>query len=213
MLSFLKRNHFYYSEKDINLLENFITDKIGPYHNVLHEIVSPDIHVDIIPVPPSAGQEYYTLVTMGMGAYKMKVPPEYAKSKYNRAELAIRLPKDWDIHSDEEEWYWPVSVLKVLARMPLNEKSWLGYGHTIDFGSPFSGNTNFCGVLLDFLFNDDTQPLRLTHGDGVLMYHVIPIYKEEMEFKTANSAEALFDKLGKADISAPINIKRTNHCL
>ena len=213
MLSFLKKTQFFYSEKDIDLLENYITSKIGVYHEVIHEIASPDIHVDIIPVPPSVGQEYYTLVTMGMGAYKMKVPPDYAKSKYNRAELAIRLPKDWDIQSDEEKWFWPIHVLKVLARMPLAEKSWLGYGHSIDFGSPFSNNTNFCGVLLDFLFNDDTIPLRLTNGDSVLMYNVIPIYKEEMEFKTANSADALFDRLGNAEKSAPINIQRENHCI
>jgi hypothetical protein len=197
----------------MDLLDCYIINKIGSYNDVIHEIVSPDIHVDIIPIPPMKGKEYYTLVTMGMGAYRMKVPPHYAKSKFNRAELAIRLPKDWDIYSDKEEWYWPIRLLKELARMPLTEKSWLGYGHSIDYGTPITDNTELCAVVLDFLFDGDEEPLRLSNGDGVLMYNVIPIYREEMEFKKANSADVLFDRLGKDEITSPFNIQRANCCL
>ena len=44
----------------------------GEVENVFHELVSPDIHVDICIVPPSEKRDYYTLVTMGMGAHRMK---------------------------------------------------------------------------------------------------------------------------------------------
>ena len=39
--------------------------------NVFHELVSPDIHVDICVVPPLRSGTYCTLVTMGMGAHRM----------------------------------------------------------------------------------------------------------------------------------------------
>ena len=43
----------------------------GKVENVFHELVSPDIHVDICMVPPPEERDYCTLVTMGMGAHRM----------------------------------------------------------------------------------------------------------------------------------------------
>ena len=78
--------------------------------NVFHELVSPDIHVDICIVPPAEERDYYTLVTMGMGAHRMNVPEELAEYKLERAELAIALPADWKLDQEsmkDEQWYWP----------------------------------------------------------------------------------------------------------
>ena len=49
-------------------VEGHIQQYFGKFENVFHELVSPDIHVDICVVPPSEERDYYTLVTMGMGA-------------------------------------------------------------------------------------------------------------------------------------------------
>ena len=46
-------------------------------------------------VPPTEERDYYTLVTMGMGAHRMNVPEELAEYKLERAELAIALPADY----------------------------------------------------------------------------------------------------------------------
>ena len=67
---------------------------------MFHELVSPDIHVDICVVPPLRSGTIHTLVTMGMGAHRMNVPEELAEYKLERAELAIALPSDWKL--DEE---------------------------------------------------------------------------------------------------------------
>ena len=53
----------------------------------MHELASPDIHVDIYVIPPRAEHEYYTLVTCGMGAHKMEVPDELKNEQLERAEL------------------------------------------------------------------------------------------------------------------------------
>ena len=41
-----------YSERHLECLENHIESHFGPYESVFHELVSPDIHVDIAIHPP-----------------------------------------------------------------------------------------------------------------------------------------------------------------
>lgn len=65
----------------------------------------------------------------------MNVPDELAEYKLERAELAIALPPDWKLDEEsmtDERWYWPVRLLKVLARLPITSNTWLGWGHTMD---------------------------------------------------------------------------------
>ena len=100
---------------------------------MFHEIASPDIHVDICIVPPTEERDYYTLVTMGMGAHRMNVPEELAEYKLERAELAIALPADWKLDQEsmkDEKWYWPIRLLKSLARLPIGSDTWLGCERT-----------------------------------------------------------------------------------
>ena len=50
-------------------------------------------------------RNFYTLVTMGMGAHRMNVPEDLSEYKLQRAELVICLPPYWDLESEKEEWY------------------------------------------------------------------------------------------------------------
>ena len=61
---------YYYSEKELNKVSDYIEQQYGESDLVGHEMVSPDIHCDIVIVPPTEDRPYYTLVTMGAGAYK-----------------------------------------------------------------------------------------------------------------------------------------------
>lgn len=201
----------YYSEKETSLIENYINLMFGESTEVMHEIFSPDIHVDIALVPPADGRNYYTLVTMGMGAYQMKVPDFLAKEKFNRAELIIRLPEDWDIKSADAKWYWPIYALKSIARIPVNQNCFLTFGHTFDFGNPFAENVKFSAVGLDFAF-DDVRPCPLPNGDNVVFYNVIPIYKEEMAFRFEHSANDFLDIFTDEDLHGALNINRKNRC-
>ena len=99
-----------YTGEEMEAVEGHIEQYFGEVENVFHEIVSPDIHVDICIVPPTEERDYYTLVTMGMGAHRMNVPEELAEYKLERAELAIALPADWKLDRQsmqDERWYWP----------------------------------------------------------------------------------------------------------
>ncbi len=186
-----------YDEEELDEIEYFISDAFGEYDNVFHEIVSPDIHVDICIIPPDGERDFYTLVTMGMGAHRMNVPEELEDCRLSRAELAICLPGNWDVYSDKERWYWPIRLLKVLARLPLQEDTWLGWGHSIDNGRPFDESTELCGCMLihPAAFSNEDYICPLPDGSEVNFYQVIPLYREEMEFKMEHSAEDLLKQL------------------
>lgn len=201
-----------YSEEEMDAIENHIVKNFGDYDSVFHEIISPDIHVDICMIPPSEERNYHILVTMGMGAHYMNVPEELAEYKLERAELAICLPADWDLHSDEEKWYWPIRMLKVLARLPISEDTWLGWGHTVDNGAYFDESTELSGCMLinPADFDETVNVCTMPDGSEVNFYQVIPLYSEEMTYKMDNNAEALLNIMD--DGALIINPNRKNYC-
>jgi len=200
-----------YTEDEMNAVGDHIAAGFGGYENVFHEIVSPDIHVDICAIDPTPERNHYTLVTMGMGAHRMNVPKEIRHNKLDRAELLITLPPDWKIRDSDEKWYWPIRWLKILARLPGEHDTWLGYGHTVPNGEPFADNTELCGVMLTmpYFFGNEASVCKLPGGEEIRFYQVVPLYEDEMDFKIAYGAEALED-LFPEDFDLVLDINRKN---
>jgi hypothetical protein len=198
-----------YDEKELDIVSAHIASRFGEYENVFHEIVSPDIHVDICIVDPTPERNYYTLVTMGMGAHRMNVPKELRKQKFDRAEMLITLPPDWDIRSEEESWYWPIRWLKILARLPIEHDTWLGYGHTVPNDGPFAENTELCCILvtMPYFFGPEAAVCKLPDGDEINFYQMVPLYEDEMNFKLENDAESLEDMFPE-DFNMVVDIAR-----
>ena len=189
-----------YTEDEMEAVEAHIQQYFGKFENVFHELSSPDIHVDICVVPPSEERDYYTLVTMGMGAHRMNVLEELAEYKLERAELAIALPGNWKLkHEDlkNERWYWPIRLLKTLARLPIASDTWLGFGHTMDNEEDFAKGTKLCAAILTGPqgTEDGSEVCILPSGEEVNFYQVIPLYRDELEYKLAHDADALLDKM------------------
>ena len=189
-----------YTEEEMEAIEGHIQQYFGEFENVFHELSSPDIHVDICVVPPSKERYYYTLVTMGMGAHRMNVPEELAEYKLERAELAIALPGNWKLKREDlknERWYWPIRLLKTLARLPIASDTWLGFGHTMDNEEDFAKGTKLCAAILTGPQDteDGSEVCILPSGEEVNFYQVIPLYREELEYKMEHDADALLDKM------------------
>ena len=189
-----------YTEEEMEAVEGHIQQYFGKFENVFHELSSPDIHVDICVVPPSKERDYYTLVTMGMGAHRMKVPEELAEYKLERAELAIALPGNWKLKREDlknERWYWPIRLLKTLARLPIASDTWLGFGHTMDNEEDFAKDTKLCAAILTGPQDteDGSEVCILPSGEEVNFYQVIPLYRDELEYKLAHDADALLGKM------------------
>ena len=190
-----------YTEEEMEAVEGHIQQYFGEVENVFHELVSPDIHVDICMVPPTEERDYYTLVTMGMGAHRMNVPEELAEYKLERAELAIALPADWKLDQEsmkDERWYWPIRLLKVLARLPIASDTWLGFGHTMDNKENFAKGTKLCAAILTGPqgTEEGSDVCTLPGGEEINFYQVIPLYRDELDYKLEHDADTLLDKMG-----------------
>ena len=99
--------------------------------------------------------------------------------------------------------------MKVLARLPITEDTWLGFGHTMDKQSPFAEGTELCAAILvgpqDAVW-EGGEVCVLPGGQEVNFYQVIPLYRDEMEYKLAHDADALLDKM--ADVSFVVDPTR-----
>ena len=202
-----------YAVEEMKAIENHVEQHFGTFEKVFHEHDSQGVHIDICIVPPSGERDYFTLVTMGMGAHRMNVPAELTEYKLERAELAIALPKDWKLGKDDlkdEAWYWPICLLKVLAHLPIDSNTWLGFGHTMDNEEVFASNTELCAVILTGLqgIKDGGDVCLLPNGDEVNFYQVIPLYRDELAYKVAHDADALLEKMQR--ISFVVNPSRPN---
>ena len=211
---------YYYSEKEMEKVSAYIKQQYGEYDLVAHEMVSPDIHCDIVIVPPTDELPFYKLVTMGAGAYKMNIPNDLKSEVCDRAEYVIFLPKDWDIKSDKEEDYWPIRMLKTIARLPVRSDDWLCYSHTVnltDNESPVAENTKFNScVLLESRGKDEqfVKPLKMSwFGKKVAFYQLYPLYQEELAYKLEHSFDELMEKIDDEELSDfVIKIHRKNYC-
>ena len=208
---------YLYSEKEIEKVEVYIAQQYGQFDDVFHEIVSLDIHCDIVMIPPTEERPYYSLVTMGAGAYKMDIPKELKRWNLERAEYVIFLPKDWNIKSDKEEDYWPIRMLKDLARYPIYTDSWLTLGHTVTMNedsSPVASNTEFNSCVLVYSLGKNKQVVEALKlkpfGDVVNFWQVFPLYQEELEFKLEHTTNEFIDLL--KDVPMVVDINRKNYC-
>ncbi|MBN1501854.1 MAG: suppressor of fused domain protein [Spirochaetes bacterium] len=202
-----------YTENELSAVSRHIERHFGKVSRVLHEVLSPDIRVDIMVVEPQNGRNYLTLVTSGMGAHKMNVPQNLLNRNVDRAELIMCLPPEWDIGSISGNWFWPLLWMKIMARLPIKEDSWLGWGHTVPNSCAFADNTCLSGIFLDHPHSsgEESFACKLNTGEAVNFYQMIPLYDEEMEYKIMYGTSAL---LGLVNGNFPeiVDVRRKNFC-
>lgn len=203
------------SPSDHAAIEAHIANHLGEIANVLREVATEGIHIDVLHVPPTDTRPVHTLVTLGMSDREMAVPSGTDSPPY--LELMMTLPRSWrfgDSVKNDERWYWPIRQLQALARMPHVHKTWLGWGHTVpndDPPKPFAPNTKQCGAVIvpSLLVPEDFFELKL-RARTIAFFGVVPLYKEEMQLKVEQGAAALFSKLIDAGIKDLVDPDRRN---
>jgi len=204
--------------KNLEVIENHLKKHVGKVETVYHEILSDLIHLDILIIPSNANKPYHTLVTCGVSEMPMTVPQGVEDFKY--AELMINLPakwpllKDYEVIGNNENNHWPIRWLKHIGRLPHDYDTWIGWGHTIPNGDPAVpiANTKFTGVMLTFpyWFGPDFFQLEIEPGEKINFYHMVPLYKEEMDLKLAKGAEIIDERIAKDKNNFILNTKRKN---
>lgn len=184
---------------------------------VLDEIESELIHRDIYFIKATEDRPFHILLSCGMSAIPMKIPEDIESSEL--AEVMILLPKEWNLDYEsfsDELNYWPIRIMKELMLLPHQNKTWLGFGHTFghEDDEEFAEGVGFNSVMLAYsmeLSADFTQ-IELENSELIDIYTLIPLYKEELEFKKQNSAYDLLERFDKFEIEEILNVGRKNVC-
>ena len=192
----------------------------GRDSRILHEIVSDLVHVDVHVMWPTPEQNFFVLYTTGMSDLPMTPDPDIPaedRRDLELAELFLFLPGDWPLSKEEppsETAYWPIRTLKFMARFPHQYHTWLGWGHTMPNGpdyTPLDDSVGFGGVV----FSGGDGPLgRLDTKDGrrLNLLHLIPAYKEEIEYKLKYGMNELMKLFQEKDIPIVLDPQRPNLC-
>ena len=206
------------SKGDISLIQvvsDHVEKHIGKIGPVLHEKVSPTIHVDVIVVPATLQRPYTTLVTTGMAELPMPMPRELEQSRF--AELMICPPADWPITPQsifDENFYWPIRLLKGIARYPHEEETWLFEGHTIPGAKPegFAPSTRLSSVMLTSpkTISEKAQSISYGRDRSIRLWALVPLYDEELSFKLASGYEDLRKILDTNGITELLNSTRNS---
>lgn len=209
-----ERETEYYTEDETAAITAHIEKYYGKIKTISHDNNPGGVCADICIIPPSIERDYYTLVTCGAGAHVMDLPEELKDSDMSRAELMICLPKDWKISDGGDVWQWPANVLRWIAEIASEPDTWIGWGHTIGGGRAFSRDTELCAAFLAAPQNVKKEAFRaaLPGGEKVCFYLVIPIYQEELDYKTAHGADGLSSRLADAGTSFVVDPRRPNTC-
>ena len=193
--------------ENIERISDHIEKYIGPVANVFHELVSDLVHIDVHVVEPTTERPFYTLITSGMSDKPMSAPEEIAELSYS--ELMIALPPDWPLTEEafkDEANYWPIRVLKQLARFPHEYQTWLWAMHTVPNGNPpepFASNTAMTGSILLPPLTAPSEFYELVIDDQkTIHFHcIVPLHDDEMELKLKSGGEALFDGFDAHQVS------------
>jgi len=185
---------------------------------VFDEIESEIIHRDIFFIKANEDRPYHILLSCGMSALPMKVPNDVESSPY--AEVMILLPKEWNLNYDsfdDDRNYWPIRLMKELMMLPHADETWLGFGHTFghEEDEEFAEGIGFNAVMLAHSkeLSEDFMQIELEDEQVVTIYTLIPLYKEELEFKKKNGASALLERFDEYDVEEIVKIGRPNVCV
>ncbi len=187
---------------------------------VYHELLSDLVHIDVHVLHAPKG-DCTLLYTTGMSDLPMSLPEEITDpEEWKYAELYMLLPGDWDLGRAGSssgdlpyERFWPIQMLKFLARFPHEYKTWLGWGHTIPNGpdyAPVCDGLGFGGAVLDSL--SLVPELTTEDGKTIRFYMLIPAYKEEIEYKLKYGMEGLSRRFSEGKLPIVLDVHRPNLC-
>lgn len=210
------RKHYHENVEALekHLDSHFESDEI----TVFHEMLSMDFHLDVYFIQPK-DEEFNLLVTSGMSLLEMQVPDTIKdKEEYVFAELVLLIPKDMEfgkVFPSEGKNDWVIAMMKEMARFPHHQDTFLTEGHSLqawsDISEPYDENTRFtsCILLPSATFED--KFMQITSDDRIInLYHLFPLYQNELEYKIQHGYGKFFDLLIENDVSDILNNDRRN---
>jgi hypothetical protein len=122
-----------------------------------------------------------------------------------------------DALSDERN-YWPIRLMKNIARLPHNSNTWIGFGHTManaqseDEIKPYAQGTDLCSVAIlpPSSLGEAAWCLKRKGDEDIFFWAAVPLHLAELKFTFENGIDPLLDLFDKAGVTDKINPKRAS---
>lgn len=149
------------------------------------------------------------LMTNGLSNHRMKVHEKYAGKEYN--EIFFCLPDYWDFENPAGKWVFP--MLEKLSSFVIEKDTWFGPGHTIPNGNPpvvFSEIMKQSFLVLDnpILLQKELAPLESPDGNKIHFLALIPVFKDEFDYKTSKGMYKLQSKFREKGVNELLDMYR-----
>jgi len=176
-----------------NLL-SVLTNRFGSTN--IKELPGNDGELPLIQINLDLKSPVTVLMTNGLSAYEMPVPEKVKGREF--IELYFCLPSYWDLEdqtNSNTNWVFP--WIQRLAKHVIEKKTWYGHGHSMPCGAekkPLSDlmKQNHFFLVDPILLEEELAPLDL--GDKTVFFlSIIPIYKDELDFKVARGTFKLLE--------------------
>lgn len=186
-------------------IDRHIEEHFGTVDFVYHEVGSHLVGVHVYVIAPTEARPFRTLITSGMSELPMTVPA--GVSPY--AEVMLCLPADWPMgesYPSETAPDWPIAVLKQVARLPHEYRTWIGEWHSIPNGDPaetYAPDVPFCGVVITPMLRTTAEARVITAPDGteINLLAVIPLHRDEIAVKIEQGTDALIEVLDRGRVT------------
>lgn len=207
-----------YSANELQAVENHIIKHFGSISQKVHVEECENLDLYLYVINPTKEKYYYTVITCGMGAYKMELPDDFKDDGYaDRIEMLIYLSPDWNMElafskptgliigdsvtpvlgSVYDKWNYPVRIIKNLAQAPVNNDSYFVRGNIMDDEQPFSSSTSDSGGILisPAYISEEGTECTLPGGEIVEFLQIMPITTNEIERAAYLNRELIFHRL------------------
>lgn len=192
-----------FSPYELQTVEDHIIEHFGSISRTIPVKESENLNLRIYVIEPTKEKDFYTIVTCGMGAYKMELADDFKDTDLDRIELLMYLSPAWNMDlalskptglitggtvtpifgSMYDEWNYPVKILKNLAQAPVNNDSYFVMGNIMDDEEPLSPSTNDTGGILisPAYISEEGCVCTLPDGEKVRFLQVMPIQTYEID--------------------------------
>ena len=206
-----------FSPYELQTVEDHIIKHFGNISRTIPVKESENLDLRIYVIEPTKERDFYTLVTCGMGAYKMELPDDFKDTNLDRMELLTYLSPDWNMDlalskptglitgetvtpifgSMYDEWNYPVKVLKNLAQAPVDNDSYFVMGNIMDDEEPLSPSTNDTGGILisPAYISEEERICTLPDGEKVGFLQIMPIQSFEIDHAADLDQSLIFHRM------------------
>lgn len=201
----------YYTEYEHDMVLDYITKKFGRISMMLPDPERTRINTEIAVIDPTKTLPWKLLVTVGMGANRMKIPEIAASYSSNRIELVMYLDPQSSSNSVAEACL----LLREISKMPSESGEPILHGQLYSYDKPiFEGMPYKACMIVDPLVSCrgsfENMSLDEDNEDDVYFLVVIPLHEDEADYRRDDGPDELIKRLHGSDWVLKPN--RPNRC-